>query len=66
MYLLIVQAGGEAGAVQIAVLATRGGFIFLAVRAALPPLFVFLLGPAPVRPVCALCGTACLSVWLAG
>lgn len=60
-------AGGEAGAVKIAVLATRGGLFFLAVRAALPPFFVaYLSGPAPVRPVCALCGTVCLSVWLAG
>lgn len=40
--------------------ATGGGLFFLAVRAALPPFFV-LSGPAPVRPVCALCGTVCLS-----
>lgn len=56
-------AAGAAGAVRGAVPATGGGLFFLAVRAALPPLFVFV-GPAPVRPVCALCGTVCLSVCL--
>lgn len=54
------EAGGAADALQ-----GQGCFFF--VRAALRPLFV-CVGPAPVRPVCALSAvlSACLSVCLVG
>lgn len=56
-------AGREAGG---AVLATWGRIIFLAVRAALPPLFVFVGACSCRACLRSLCGTVCLSVCLSG
>lgn len=59
-------AVGEAGAVRIAVLVTRGGLFFLAERAALPPLFVFVGAcscPACLRSL-RYCLSVCLVNWL--
>lgn len=64
MYLLIVRWQAEKRAVQIAVLATVGGLFFLAVRAALPPLFVFVGACSCQACLCSL--RYCLSVCLSG